>query len=265
MPAALSYIPGSASPPPATEGSASLLWRIDRLPPGGWTATYRLRANQLGHHDVSKLAYVDYLDADGTVASRPFDVPAVDVLAPRTPAPTAVLAIDTSSSMAGEKLARSVEAARDFVGYLSFPPSRAAIVTFNSTADVVKTWSDDRASLLAGLDRLTSGEGTRIDLALRKARVLFESREASADREAVLILLTDGKHAGSPVQDVYDAAAAFRRGEVQATVFTVSIGADAETALLEYIAGDPTRHFNAPTPADLLRIYRGIAGALPCD
>ena len=71
--------------------------------------------------------------------------------------------------------------------------------------------------------------------------------------------------AGSPVQDVYDAAAAFRRGEVQATVFTVSIGADAETALLEYIAGDPTRHFNAPAPADLLRIYRGIAGALPCD
>lgn len=300
MPAALSYIPGSSSPPPATEGSASLLWRIDRLPPGGWTATYRLRANQLGHHDVSKLAYVDYLDADGTVASRPFDVPAVDVVAPGTPAPTAeptptrvpptadarihvylpvayrnhcipsrpfdvVLAIDTSSSMAGEKLARSVEAARDFVGYLSFPPSRAAIVTFNSTADVVKTWSDDRAALLAGLDRLSSGEGTRIDLALRKARALFEGREASANREAVLILLTDGKHAGSPVQDVYDAAAAFRRGEVQATVFTVSIGADAETALLAYIAGDPTRHFNAPTPADLLRIYRGIAGALPCD
>lgn len=300
MPAAFSYVPDSAVPPPTTVGSASLLWRVDRLSGGGWTATYKIRADQLGLHAVSKLAYADYIDADGTVASRPFDVPEVEVVAPGTPVPTVeptatrpaptpdglihtylpvayknfctpsrpfdvVLAIDTSSSMAGDKLTRAVQAAREFVGFLQLPPSRGAIVSFNSAADIVKSWTDDRAALLGGLDKLSSGEGTRIDLALRKARVLFESREAAADREAVLILLTDGKHAGSPVQDVYNEAAAFRRGDVKATVYTISIGADADTALLEYIAGDPARHFNAPGAEDLVRIYREIAGALPCD
>lgn len=300
MPAALSYVAGSAAPPPTAAGSASLLWRIDRLPPGGWTATYRLRADQLGLHDVSKLAYVDYLDADGSVASRPFEVPQVEVVAPGTPVPTPaptttrvpptadarfrtylpvafrnhcmpsrpfdlVLAIDTSSSMAGEKLTRAVEAARDLVAFLQLPPSRGAIVAFNSSAEIVKTWTDDRGALLSALDRLPTGEGTRIDLALRRARVLFESRESGGDREAVLVLVTDGKHAGSPLEDVYAEAAAFRRGDVKATVYTVSIGADAETDLLAYLAGDPARHFNAPTPADLLAIYRAIAGALPCD
>ncbi len=300
MPAALGYVAGSAAPLPTAAGSASLLWRIDRLPPGGWTATYRLQADQLGRHDVSKLAYVDYLDADGTVASRPFEVPAVDVVAPGTPVPTAVptatrvpptadarfrtylpvafrnhcvpsrpfdlvLAIDTSTSMAGDKLARAVEAARDLIGYLQLPPSRGAVVAFHGAAEIVKGWTDDRGALLSALDRLPSGEGTRIDLALRRARVLFESRESGGDREAVLVLVTDGKHAGSPVEDVYAEAAAFRRGDVRATVFTVSIGADAETALLSYIAGDPARHFNAPTAADLRAIYRAIAGALPCD
>ncbi|MEO8084701.1 MAG: VWA domain-containing protein [Ardenticatenales bacterium] len=300
MPAAFSYVQDSAVPPPTTVGSASLLWRVDRLPGGGWTATYKIRADQLGLHAVSKLAYADYIDADGTVASRPFTVPEVEVVAPGTPIPTVeptatrvpptpdglvhvflpvayknyctpsrpfdvVLAIDTSTSMAGDKLTRAIEAAREFVGYLQLPPSRGAIVGFNSAADIVKSWTDDRAALLGGLDKLSSAEGTRIDLVLRKARVLFESREASADREAVLILLTDGKHAGSPVQDVYNEAAAFRRGDVKATVYTISIGADADTALLEYIAGDPARHFNAPGAEDLVRIYREIAGGLPCD
>ena len=38
-----------------------------------------------------------------------------------------------------------------------------------------------------------------------------------------------------------------------------------DPVLLTQIAGTPDRFYNAPSDADLVRIYRDIAGALPCD
>ena len=48
------------------------------------------------------------------------------------------------------------------------------------------------------------------------------------------------------------------------TIFTIGIGEDVDPDLLRSIAGNPDRYYAAPSTDDLMRIYREIAGDLPC-
>jgi hypothetical protein len=78
-----------------------------------------------------------------------------------------------------------------------------------------------------------------------------------------MILLTDGRQVGGSDQDVLDAGAQARRAGV--VVFTIGIGGDVDPILLTQLAGAPERFYLAPSSDDLVRIYREIAGTLPCD
>jgi len=279
IPPEVSYVPGSAEPPPSEASAAELIWRIPKLPEGGWTARYRVRANVVGTYATNKLAYVDYTDGDGKAATRDFPEPRITVrevpprinvflpilyrgyCAPSRPFDV-VLAVDTSSSMWGEKLARTRDAARDFVRLLEMPPSGAAVVAFNTDATVVQGLTTDRAAALAALDNLPRGEGTRIDRALLAAVDLLGRPGRDPTHAPVIVLLTDGRQDGGADQEARNAAAAARQARI--TVFAIGFGADVDPELLKRIAGDPDRYYSAPTTQDLERIYREIAGALPC-
>jgi len=267
-------------PPPDSFQNGTLVWRIPSPPPGGWQARYQVRPLVTGRYATNKLAFVDYLDVDGSPASRDFPIPMITVRDPderiRVYLPAAlrdycaparpfdvVLALDASTSMAGEKIARSLEAARSFVELLPMPPVRAGVVAFNDTAQIVRPLTLDTAAVIRALEDLPVDEGTRIDRAIEAGvAALVGGGNADPARQPVLVLLTDGKHAGSEAQDALDAAAGARRAGV--TVFTIGIGPDADAALLIRVAGDPDRYFASEGGADLREIYRRIAGALPC-
>jgi len=278
LPPEVEYVPGSAEPPPSAIEAGTLTWTVPQLAESGWTARYRIRPTVPGTYAANKLATASFTDADGSAGSRVFPQP---ILTVREPEPIqiylpvlfrdycqpvqpfdVVLALDTSSSMWGEKLVRTREAARAFLRFLEMPPSQAAVVAFNIETHVVQALTADRAAALGALDRLPRGEGTRIDLALEAATNQLTGSGSNPQHAPVIILLTDGRQAGASRQTVLAATANARRFGV--TIYTIGIGSDVDPDLLTLVAGQPDRYFFAPTTADLLRIYRDIAGALPC-
>lgn len=272
------YVAGSAVPAPSSVLSGELKWTTPALPPGGWMARYRVKPLHAGTFATNKLAYVDFLDADGTVASATFPQPVIKVRLPgengiflpilmRDHCPPqrpfdVALVVDTSTSMDGAKLDQTRLAARDFLDILTMPPSRASIVAFHATATVVSPLTTDRTRANLALDNLPRGEGTRIDKALDAARGALTGPDADASHAKVIVLLTDGRQVGEPEQTAINAAAAARRAGI--TVFTIGIGPDAAEDFLVRVAGDPGRHYRAADETGLLKIYRAIAGTLPC-
>ena len=284
LPTEVELVDGSVSPPADEQTRSSLTWRLPRLPAGGWQATYRLRPLQTGRYVTNKLAYVDFLDADGSIGSRLFPVPEIEVVEPddrfRAYLPSlwrnyckpalpfdVVLALDTSGSMTGRKLGDSIAAARSFVGFLQLPPSRAGVVAFNSVASPEIDLSADRDAILGAIDGLATAPGTRIDRALRGALSMLSARPegTDAERQAVIILLTDGRQNGADEQEVWNAAAALRRSGMQLAVYAIGVGADVDAGLLrQIVAPYDERFYPAASSADLVRIYSDIAGSLPC-
>ncbi len=283
LPPEVALVIDSVTPAPTSVSGNTITWQISTLAATGWTARYRIRPLVAGSYNANKLAYVDYLDADGTMASRPFPLPLLTVRPPQTPLPgrhhahlpslwlrscrapraaDVVLVMDTSSSMWGEKLTRARDAAREFVSLLTLPPCQVAVVAFHRTASLVQPLTSDRRALQDCLDSLPRDEGSRLDLGLATAVEELSGSRHRPDHVAAVILLTDGRQVGAPVETVYQAAAEARRRGI--VVFTIGIGDDADAQLLLLTAGAPERYFAAASPAELARIYRAIAGDLPC-
>jgi Mg-chelatase subunit ChlD len=274
----VAYVDGSAVPAPSSVQPGELRWRVATLPPNGWAARYRVKTLRSGTYATNKLAYVDYVDADGSIGSATFPQPLIKVRLPgengiflpilfRDHCPPqrpfdVALVVDTSSSMDGDKLAQTRVAAREFLDLLTMPPSRSAVVAFHSEAQVVTPLTTDRTRAALALDTLPRGEGTRIDLALHAARETLTGPDADPSHAKVYVLLTDGRQDEGREQDAVSAAAAARRAGL--TGFIIGVGPDAEATFLTGLAGDPDRYFAVSDATGLLRIYQAIAGTIPC-
>jgi Mg-chelatase subunit ChlD len=171
-----------------------------------------------------------------------------------------VLLIDTSDSMAGDKLAAARSAAATFVGYLDLGRDQAAVVGFNRQPVVASQLSGDRSRLVQAIQGLASTRGTYIDLALQAAaQELVSPRHIVANRR-VIVLLSDGAQNG-PAADVLRAAADAKA--IGAIIYAIGLGTDADRTLLADVA-DPGRYYFAPTSDQLAVIYRQIAVTIPC-
>jgi uncharacterized protein YegL len=179
----------------------------------------------------------------------------------RRPVVHVVLAIDTSSSMAGDKLAAATEAGRSFIDLINLPRDQAAVVTFDSAARVVQPLSASRARLRSSLSDLTTGVGTRIDLGVGTALGLLEATVRPGVRQ-IVVLLTDGRPDGGSETEVLATAARARASGV--AVFAVGLGNDAAGELLAKVATDPSLYRFAPSAGELGTVYREIAGDVGC-
>ena len=289
----VTYLPESAEPP-AIESFDRLRWGRSLLPADGITLTYRVRPDRTGRLPTNRLAFAEYDDGDGFRRRFDFPIPEVVVIAPSptptstrpptpTPGPTPaplhlpyavrsacvpgvkradiVLVIDTSSSMAGDKLARAREAAAGFISRLDLPRDKAAVVGFDADAVVASGLSGDRVRIEAAIGGLASGSGTRIDRALRAAAGIIAGDPARNNRNRpVIILLTDGVHGGDRAE-VLALAETIRAGGV--ALYTIGLGDDADRSILAAIASPGGFHF-APSAEDLADIYGRLAGIIPC-
>lgn len=197
------------------------------------------------------------------------------------------LVVDASTTMLEPtengriKLDEAKDAARAFLQRLQLAPDRygrhdqAAIVWYNDTAAVEQPLTNDRAALLAAIDRIRPVEGSRIDLGLevghRELLPEFRPNRILANTPG-LVLLSDGlpNRVPTPVADeprpqeetVVAAADAAKRDGI--TVFSVGYGRRVHTQLMERIASQPDMYYYAPDGAALSDIYHTIAGELVC-
>jgi Ca-activated chloride channel homolog len=115
----------------------------------------------------------------------------------RARAPVAmVIALDTSGSMAGDKIRRAREAAVRLIDEMD-DDDQIAFVRYASEAEVVQPLArvrDVRAGLLARVRELDAAGGTNIPLALEGA--LGALREADAKRVRRVVLVSDGQDSG---------------------------------------------------------------------
>jgi len=173
------------------------------------------------------------------------------------------LVIDTSSSMAGQKIVDARDAALAFVGMIDLAPGRSqvAVVRFDREADVMRELTNARALIEAAIRNLQVRSGTHIDKGLRAALSELQSARHLERNTTVLILLTDGIQTGTPGEELRAAAEVHAAG---ARVYAIGLGSDVDEATLRTIAGADDRYYFAPDSGDLARIYSEIARDLMC-
>ncbi len=179
-----------------------------------------------------------------------------------------VLVIDASSSMeqqSGEqrKIDAAKQAAKSFVGLLDPNTDRAGVVAFDRGVTRVSTFGTrlDVEQLRAFIDTITTGEGTRIDLALQMAGQQLWDSGRDADNQ-IIVLLTDGLPDGGTEGLVLDAAGTAKDSGIM--IYTIGLGTDVDPHLLRQVASRPDLYLEAPSADQLEAIYAELAGNLPC-
>lgn len=171
-----------------------------------------------------------------------------------------VLAIDTSSSMAGMPIELARAAARLFIESIG-PNDPVAIVTFSTGARLVQDFTTNRDVLTSTINNLGFGGQTYLfDGALRAV----DTAVASDNPRRAVILLSDGAQydttGGSTAteQDVLNQAVI--NG---VPVYTIGLGFGADRRYLESLAANTNALFReSPTPAELEAIYSELANLL---
>lgn len=151
------------------------------------------------------------------------------------------LVIDVSGSMSGPKLVQAKAAVQQMLGTLT-PRDRFRLVSFSSG---VRAFRDgftvaDAAALDAArvwTSALVADGGTNIEGALQEAQRTARGDDARVDNLRLLVFLTDGVPSVGETQPERLAALAARQAGTT-RVFTIGIGMDVNTYLLERMAQD---------------------------
>lgn len=161
--------------------------------------------------------------------------PQIEAQAQQIAAKDLVLVLDTSGSMAGEKITQAKAALRYCLQRLG-ERDRFGLVTFSSEARSFRTQLsgvEAREDALWHVDKLEATGGTNINEALRVAADLLRD---SKPEQSMIVFLTDGL----PTNGVTDEAQIRRnfkqaqRGEVK--LFSFGVGFDVNTRLLDGLA-----------------------------
>jgi hypothetical protein len=158
-----------------------------------------------------------------------------------------------------------VSGAASFVTLLDWNGGDAAsVVAYNERAWTPAPFGSSRENVLAVLHELRPSPGTRIDLALRETAAAFgqwTGRTGRSGNQRVAVLLSDGRQGGER-DPVFAAADDLVAGGV--LVYTVALGPDADRDMMVRVAGAAERALEAPSEADLGRLYEALAGQLVC-
>ncbi len=169
-----------------------------------------------------------------------------------------LLLIDVSGSMEGEPLAQARSAAASFIDGL-LPKDTAAVVPFADAAPATASFTGDRAVLLSGIDSLAASGGTALHDAVVGGIAL--AKTAPSERRAI-VLLTDGKDSGSVSTHTREQAID-EAAQAGIPIFTIGLGADADTDLLRDLAAKGGGQFyRAPAPSDVPAIFDALSSSL---
>ena len=104
-----------------------------------------------------------------------------------------VLVLDRSGSMSGDKLEKVKSDSIELVEYLlSDSHNKVAIVTFDSTSNVLQTFTNDKNTVKEKIQSLTSTGCTNYNAALQNVDVVMNGYTKEENRDVVTLFLTDG-------------------------------------------------------------------------
>lgn len=171
---------------------------------------------------------------------------------------SAVLVIDTSSSMSGGPILAAQEAARVFVNSLREGDS-VAIIQFDTDVRLVQDYTTDRDVLQQAIDTLSFGGQTALYEASTFSVEVAE--EAPSSRRSV-ILLSDGADFGDVSDNVRGDALEMARA-TGVPIYTIGIGFGTDrTYLRELAEGTSARNYEFPSTDELTSIYEQLAEIL---
>lgn len=181
-----------------------------------------------------------------------------------TKRPTNVyLVVDTSGSMAeGNKLERTQEALRAFVGQIKGERDQVGLVDFASGIKgftPLRTLDDPvRADLLSQIDALQADGGTALLDAVYDTTV---DLLAKSDSEAInaVVVMTDGQENESrrTLEEIQELL--HDQSSQRLVIFTVAFGSDADEGLLQAIAEIGQGQLRRADETDLEELYRIIS------
>ncbi|MCO6453133.1 MAG: VWA domain-containing protein [Caldilineales bacterium] len=174
--------------------------------------------------------------------------------------PDVILALDRSGSMEGEKLAAAKNAVSIFLNEMDLTQEQAGIVSFAGDARLDQILTLNIASLNLALSQVSAGSDTAIGEGIALAQEELQSGRHVPDHTSVIVLLSDGQNTVG--QDPLAAASAAKAAGTR--IVTIGLGDDADHSLLRQIASQAGDYYFAPSPHDLVDIYRSIAGKISC-
>jgi Ca-activated chloride channel homolog len=132
------------------------------------------------------------------------------------------MVLDTSGSMAGEKMAAAQGALSRFVFDLTGPDDEMFLYRFNNRPILVQGWTQDRRGLVRALGNVTPAGGTALYDAVADAVPLASS---GSRRKKAVVVISDGNDTNSAI-DVSEVRQLIRESEVM----VYAIGIDASSA-----------------------------------
>jgi VWFA-related protein len=129
------------------------------------------------------------------------------------------IVLDTSGSMAGEKMAAARRALNRFLFDLLGPDDEIFLYRFDSDPELVHGWTSDRRALSAALDRLKPDGGTALYDAVAAAVPLMRT---GRHRKKALLVISDGNDTSSTID-----AAALKSMIRESEVLVYAVGIDA--------------------------------------
>jgi Ca-activated chloride channel family protein len=106
------------------------------------------------------------------------------------------LVVDTSGSMAGEKMSAAQAAVSRFVVDLLGPRDQVFLYRFDSRPRLVQGWTDDRRAIVRSLDSVTPAGGTALYEAVAEAVPLAAT---GTRRKRAVVVISDGNDTDSAV------------------------------------------------------------------
>lgn len=150
--------------------------------------------------------------------------------AERTPVSLGIV-LDTSGSMAGEKIESARSAIFNFLQALPDPLDEFFMYRFSADPDLVHDWTDNRDAISSSLGRVRPAGGTAMYDAVAEAVPMAQGGQ---NRKKAVVIISDGNDTNSRL-DVRDVQQLVRETEV--LVYAIGIDGMAETTI-----------FNRPTP-----------------
>jgi VWFA-related protein len=165
------------------------------------------------------------------------------------------IALDTSGSMAGEKMNAARAAIGRFVNELLDRNDELFLYRFSNYPVLVQGWTRDRRDLLDPLDRLTPNGATAMYDAVAKAIPLAQQGQ---NRKKALVVISDGNDTSSRTE-IRDLKEQIRQSEV--LVYAVGIDGEGEQVARRAPVSPP--RVPIPIPLPFPGAPRGGGGRFP--
>lgn len=135
------------------------------------------------------------------------------------------IVLDTSGSMAGDKIYAARDAIDRFLDQLVDRDDEVFLYTFDSTGDLLHEWTTDKASVSSSLRRIRANGGTAMYDAMAESVPMAQGGQ---NRKKAVVLISDGNDTNSR-SDARDVKRLIRETEV--LVYAVGIDGNAETTM----------------------------------